>query len=57
VDGIAQPAPAPRFSRTVPEVRGAAPAPGADSEDVLRSFGFSEAEIDSLRESGAVVAG
>jgi alpha-methylacyl-CoA racemase len=57
VEGIAQPAPAPRFSRTVPEVRGAAPAPGADSEDVLRSFGFSEAEIDSLRESGAVVAG
>lgn len=57
VDGITQPAPAPRFSRTVPEVRGAAPAPGADSEDVLRSFGFSEAEIDSLRESGAVAAG
>ena len=34
VDGISQQAPAPRFSRTVPTVRGGAPAPGADSAAV-----------------------
>jgi alpha-methylacyl-CoA racemase len=57
VDGVPQPAPAPRFSRTAPEVRGAAPAPGADSTEILRSFGFSDAEIHGLTEQGAVSAG
>lgn len=54
VDGISQPAPAPRFSRTAPAVRGGAPAPGADTTSVLADFGFSEAEITSLLQSGAV---
>ena len=57
VDGITQPAPAPRFSRTAPEIRGAAPAAGADSEDVLRGFGFSDAEIEQLTQDGSVTAG
>ena len=56
VDGISQPAPAPRFSRTAPAVRGGAPAPGADSAAVLADFGFSEGEIAALLESGAVAA-
>jgi alpha-methylacyl-CoA racemase len=56
VDGITQPAPAPRFSRTAPEIRGAAPAAGADSEDVLRGFGFSDAEIEELTKDGSVTA-
>lgn len=56
VDGISQPAPAPRFSRTAPGVRGGAPAPGADSAAVLADFGFSEGEIAALLESGAVAS-
>jgi len=53
-DGVLQPAPAPRFSRTVPEM-GAAPRPaGADTEAVLADFGFSQAEIGGLRDAGVV---
>lgn len=39
VDGISQPAPAPRFSRTPGAVGGAVPAPGADNEPLLRELG------------------
>jgi alpha-methylacyl-CoA racemase len=53
-DGVLQPAPAPRFSRTVPEM-GAPPRPaGADTEAVLADFGFSQPEIDRLRDTGVV---
>jgi alpha-methylacyl-CoA racemase len=53
-DGVLQPAPAPRFSRTVPEM-GAAPRPvGADTETVLADLGFSEAEVAALKGAGAV---
>jgi len=38
-DGFLQPAPAPRFSRTVPEIQGPPPRPGADSDDILRDWG------------------
>lgn len=55
VDGLMQPAPAPRFSRTEPDIRSAARIPGEDSEDVLRNFDFSDAEIDALITAGAVV--
>ncbi len=55
IDGLTQPAPAPRFSRTVPKVRGAARIAGEDSVEVLQSFGFSDAEIDALVTGGAVV--
>jgi alpha-methylacyl-CoA racemase len=53
VGGVAQPMPAPRFSRT----HSAAPAPpvgpGADTDAVLASAGFTAAEIAALRERGA----
>ena len=53
VDGIEQHAPAPRFSRSSPApIRPPRPA-GADTAAVLREAGFSEAEIDQLRKSGA----
>ena len=53
-DGVLQPAPAPRFSRTVPEM-GAPPRPvGADTAAVLADFGFSEAEIAELKGAGVV---
>ena len=56
-DGVVQPAPAPRFSRTRAEI-GAAPRPrGADSEAVLRDWGFTAAEIDALRAAGVIGTG
>ncbi|MCH2097042.1 MAG: CoA transferase, partial [Pseudomonadales bacterium] len=54
VDGIMQPAPSPRFSRTEAAIRGAAPAAGADSAGVLADFGFSADEIEALTAAGAV---
>lgn len=54
LDGVVQPAPAPRFSRTVPEVRGSARAPGEDTDAVLADFGFGADEIGALRSAGAI---
>ena len=54
IDGVVQPAPAPKFSRTVNAKPDAPHAEGADSVEVLSDFGFSAEEIDSLRASGAL---
>ena len=54
VAGITQPSPAPRFSRTVPEIAGPPSHPGAQTGDVLTSFGFSDTEIATLTAAGAV---
>ena len=53
-DGLVQPAPAPRFSRTKAEVRSQARLPGEDSVDVLRDFGFTDDDIEGLRESEVI---
>jgi alpha-methylacyl-CoA racemase len=51
VDGITQPAPAPRFSRTP----SATPTPPeAPASAALRDWGFGESEIATLREAGAI---
>jgi alpha-methylacyl-CoA racemase len=55
VEGGWQPAPAPRFSRTVPAVQGAAPERGSHTDEVLAQAGYSAAEIASLRQAGATV--
>lgn len=55
VEGLIQPAPAPRFSRTEADIRGGARVPGEDSEEVLRSFDFSDSEIEALIAGGAVM--
>jgi alpha-methylacyl-CoA racemase len=52
IDGVVQPAPAPRFSRTVPETPGAAHEAGADTFQALADWGFSEAEREDLRARG-----
>jgi len=52
IDGIVQPAPAPRFSRTVAEVQG--PPEGADNPAALAGWGFSHGEIEALTASGAI---
>jgi alpha-methylacyl-CoA racemase len=54
VAGVAQPAPAPRFSRTAPEVSGPPSSPGEHTEEGLADWGFSGAEIAELQASGAV---
>jgi len=48
VDDVVQPAPAPRFSRTHPEIKGAPPVPGQDTRRVLEAFGLTDAEIEKL---------
>lgn len=53
-EGVLQPAPAPRFSRTAPEIKGPPPTPGQDTESVLTDFGFSGQEIESLKLSEAI---
>ena len=54
VAGISQPAPVPRFSRTQPEIPAAPSAAGSDTRTVLRAAGFSESQIQSLYECGAL---
>ena len=49
-----QPAPAPRFSRTAPEVSRPPARTGEHGEEVLASFGFPAEEIRRLRESKAI---
>ncbi|PBC54992.1 CaiB/BaiF CoA-transferase family protein [Rhodococcus sp. ACPA1] len=54
IDGIVQPAPAPRFSRTPGEIRGGIAPPGRDSADLLAEVGYSPEEIDSLTHSKVI---
>ncbi len=54
VGGVTQPAPAPRFDRTVPEVSGVPPKAGEHTEAVLADWGFAAADIQRLREQGAI---
>jgi alpha-methylacyl-CoA racemase len=53
-DGVLQPAPAPRFSRTAPELQRPAAKPGEHTDVGLRDWGFTDAEIVKLRDAGAV---
>jgi alpha-methylacyl-CoA racemase len=54
VDGVLQPAPAPRFSRTPTSVQSGPPIPGSNTKDILSAWGFSDAEIADLRKNGAI---
>ena len=51
-----QPAPAPRFSRTSPEVARPPAHPGQHTREVLTDWGIPADRIDALLESRAVVA-
>jgi len=51
-----QPAPAPRFSRTPGTIRHCAAEIGQDTVAILREFGFTEEQIATQLESGAVHA-
>jgi alpha-methylacyl-CoA racemase len=53
-DGVVQPAPAPRFSRTAGGIASPPPAPGEHTDDALTDWGFTADEVAKLREAGAV---
>jgi alpha-methylacyl-CoA racemase len=55
VDGVVQPAPAPRFGRTPSEVRHGGHDVGQDTGSVLAEMGFGEQELASLRSDGSIV--
>jgi alpha-methylacyl-CoA racemase len=54
VDGVQQPAPAPRFDRTSTAVRHGPPAPGEHTLEVLAELGFPTDEAERLLADGAV---
>lgn len=54
VDGVTQPAPAPRFSATAPATPQPPPGPGAHTAEVLQGLGYDAAAIAALRERGVV---
>ncbi len=54
VGGVTQQSPAPRFSRTTAEIQGPASHPGQHTDRVLADFGFDSADIEKLRDAGAV---
>ena len=55
IEGVTQPAPAPRFNETVAEIPDGPAISGANSLELLDELGFSADEIGKLRSSGAVV--
>jgi len=54
IDGVTQPAPAPRFSRSVPPTPAAPVSAGADSEAILADWGFTQQSIEALK-NGEVI--
>jgi alpha-methylacyl-CoA racemase len=56
VDGIDQPAPAPRFSRSSPGVPSSAPRNGEHTFTALRDWGLTQEEVARLEEDGTIRA-
>jgi alpha-methylacyl-CoA racemase len=54
-DGVIQPGPAPRFSRTPSKIQRPPARPGEHTEEALRDWGFSASDLDGLRKAGAIV--
>jgi alpha-methylacyl-CoA racemase len=54
VGGVVQPAPAPRFSATPGAIGRPAPEPGADTDEILREYGYADEQIAALRAAAAV---
>ena len=57
VAGVLQPAPAPRFSRSVPGPTTPGSRPGADGAAILADWGFDAAAIAALRTAGVLEDG
>ncbi len=55
LDGFLQPAPAPRYSRTVPELTTGTPDPGGNTQNILTgTLGLDDAKVRELATSGVV---
>lgn len=54
VDGVKQPGPAPRFSRTQALIERPPAQPGEHTDEALADWGFSKGDLAKLRESGAI---
>jgi alpha-methylacyl-CoA racemase len=54
IDGVTQPAPAPRFSRTQGQVQSPAAIAGEHTESILQDWGFSESDIKNLKSAEAI---
>ena len=54
VEGITQPAPAPRFESTPTGSPKPPPVPGQDTDEVLSELGLSRSEIGKLRQTAAI---
>ena len=54
VDGIVQPAPAPRFSRTEATIQSPPPSPGQHTDEALADWGFGSDELAILRDRAAI---
>ena len=55
LDGVTQPAPAPRYSTTVNEPPVPPRAQGEDGPAVLAELGYSAVEVEQMREQGALL--
>lgn len=54
VEGVPQPAPAPRFSRTVSKIQSPPAVVGQHTESALQDWGLSPAEVEALRKVQAI---
>lgn len=54
VEGVPQPAPAPRFSRTVSKIQSPPAVVGQHTESALQDWGLSAAEVEALRKVQAI---
>jgi alpha-methylacyl-CoA racemase len=57
VDGIIQPAPAPKFSRTPTGIDSGPPLPGQHTREVLSDWGVEDDQAQRWLDSGAVAEG
>jgi alpha-methylacyl-CoA racemase len=54
LEGVQQPAPAPRFSRTPGSIQRRAAQPGQHTDEALADWGFGPDELVKLRDAGAI---
>ncbi len=54
VEGVVQPGPAPKFSRTKPKVQRPPSNPGQHTDEALRDWGFAAGDIAELKKQGAI---
>jgi len=53
-EGVVQPSPAPRFSRTQSKIQSAASLVGEHSEEILSDWGYSDTDIQELKDTQVI---